>query len=197
MAATSPTLAVAEIVGVHGVRGALRVRLHDPESEALEVGRTVLLGDGGPPAKILECSRVPHTDLVRLRVDTITTRDDAEGLRGRELHVDRELLPPLADDEFYLADAIGLPVLRRRDDDDDDAALEPVGEIVGLTDNTVQDLFEIEWTDPASGQVHEWLLPVLPQFIESIDDDRLIVRLPIGLLPAALEPEEPAEPGPA
>lgn len=185
MAATSPTLAVAQVVGVHGVRGALRVRLHDADSEALIVGRTVLLGEGGAAAKVVECSRVPHRDLVRLRVDTITSRDAAEALRGVELHVDRELLPPLADDEFYLADAIGLPVLRLHED----GAIQDVGVVVGLTDNTVQDLFEVEWR-AADGQVHAWLLPVLPQFIESIDDQRLVVRLPIGLLPAVLEPEE-------
>ena len=187
MVAGKSTLGVARIVAAHGIRGGVRANLYDAASEALAVGRKIHLGEGGPIATIVEFARVPGKDAVRLRLSGVADRDQAEALRGVELHVDRALLPPLADDEFYLDDAIGLPVERRRDD----GSIQALGLVTGLTSNGAQDLFEVEWID-AAGRAHEWLLPVLPNFIEAIDEARVRVRLPIGLLPAALEPEEGA-----
>ncbi|HRI08839.1 MAG TPA: ribosome maturation factor RimM [Nannocystaceae bacterium] len=185
MVAGKSTLGVARIVAAHGIRGGVRAQLFDAGSESLEVGREVHLGEGGPLTTVVELSRVPGKDSLRLRFAGIVNRDQAEALRGVELHVDRDLLPPLAEDEFYLDDAIGLAVERRRDG----GATQPLGVVVGLTSNGVQDLFEVEWVAP-DGQRHEWLLPVLPQFIEELDEVRILVTPPIGLLPAALEPEE-------
>ncbi|MBK8260932.1 MAG: 16S rRNA processing protein RimM [Nannocystis sp.] len=179
---SKPTLAVASVVAAHGIRGAVKVHLHDPESESLALGRTVQLGADGRYAKIIESSRVPGKNIVRLQLSGVGDRDQAEALRGVELHVERASLPPLAEDEFYLEDAIGLAVERA-------GASPSLGVVVGLTSNGVQDLFEVEWSG-ADGHIHEWLLPVLPQFIEDIDERRLLVRLPIGLLPAALELDE-------
>ncbi|MCB9568599.1 MAG: 16S rRNA processing protein RimM [Myxococcales bacterium] len=179
------TLAVAEITSAHGIRGAVRAKLFDPDSTSLAVGLKVRLGEGGREVTIDEVSPVPGRELVRLHLHGVTTRDEAEALRGVEIHVDRDLLPPLADDEYYLADAIGLPVERVGADGDP----EHLGTIVGLTSNGIQDLFEVEWREPG-GRRHEWLLPVLPNFIDEVDEKRVLVSLPIGLLPAALEPED-------
>ena len=182
MVAGKPTLGVARIVAAHGIRGGVRVQLFDAESESLEVGREVHLGEGGPLTTVVELSRVPGKDSLRLRFAGIVNRDQAEALRGVELHVDRDLLPPLAEDEFYLDDAIGLSVERRRDD----GATQPLGTVVGLTSNGVQDLFEVQWRGP-DGRMHDWLLPVLPQHIVELDDQHVLVQLPLGLLPEALE----------
>jgi len=182
MTTSKPTLAVASVVAAHGIRGAVKAHLHDPDSESLALGRVVQLGEGGPRATIVACSRVPGKNLVRLQLSGVGDRDRAEALRGVDLHVERAALPPLAEDEFYLEDAIGLVVERS-------GASPSLGVIVGLTSNGAQDLFEVEWLGP-DGQRHEWLLPVLPQFIEEIDERRLLVSLPIGLLPAALELDE-------
>ena len=152
--------------------------------------RVVQFGADGPTAEVESISAVPGREIVRLQLSGVRTRDEAESLRDVELLVDRGDLPPLDEDEFYLADAIGLPVERLLPsaDSEGEGDLQALGTIVGLTSNGVQDLFEVEWRAP-SGKRERWLLPVLPQFIDVIDDARILVSLPIGLLPAALEPE--------
>ncbi len=190
MAESKHTLVVAQVTAPHGIRGGLRAKLHDPKSTSLAVGRSVQLGAGGPTVTLESVSRVPGRDFVRLQVSGVRSRDEAEALRGCDLIMDRSLLPALEEDEFYLADAIGLPVERVVDD-----VVQPLGKIVGLTTNNAQDLFEIEWA-AASGRRKRWLMPVVPHFIDILDAERLRVTLPIGLLPPELEPEQGDERGP-
>lgn len=183
-------LVVGYVAGSHGVRGAVRVHLHDPGSGALEPGRRVMLCRDGKEVGSHEVVRVDPVPgkpgRLRVVLAGVPGRDQADALRGCELRVAREDLPALADDEFYLADAIGLPVVRERDG----LAL---GTIVALTSNGAQDLFEVEHRAP-DGKRHTWLLPVLPDCIVDLDDDRVLVDLPLGLLPDELEPDEPDEP---
>lgn len=180
-------LVVGYIAGPHGVRGAVRVHLHDPRSPALEPGRRIVLRRDGRTFGTHEVGQVdpvpgkPGRWRVTLR--GVPGRSEAEALRGCELLVDRDALPPLDDDEFYLADAIGLPVVRQHDG-------QALGTIVGLTSNSVQDLFEVEHRG-ADGRARTWLLPVLPHCIVEMREDAVLVDLPRGLLPDELEPDEP------
>jgi 16S rRNA processing protein RimM len=182
-------LAIGYVAAPHGVRGGVRVHLYDPASLALEPGRCVTLRRDG---RTLATHDLRHVDAVpgkpgrfRVTLAGVPDRDHAEALRGCELLVARHDLPALADDEFYLADAIGLPVLREHR-----GGLQPLGTVVGFTSNGVQDLFEVEWRDP-DGRVHAWLLPVLPQHIVEVNQARVLVDLPLGLVPDALEAEGP------
>lgn len=180
-------LVVGYIAGSHGVHGAVRVHIHDPRSTTLEPGRRITLRRGGKVVATLEVGRVEPVPgkpgHLRVALVGVPGRTEADALRGCELVVDRGELPELADDEFYLADVIGRPVQRERD-------RMALGTIVGLTSNGVQDLFEVEWRGP-DGRTHAWLLPVLPDCIVEVGEDRVLVDLPLGLLPEALEPESP------
>ena len=42
------------------------------------------------------------------RLTGVATREEAEALKGTRLYAPRDRLPPLADDEYYHADLIGL-----------------------------------------------------------------------------------------
>ena len=188
---TTPTtasdeLAVAVVVGAHGIQGALRMHLYAPDSAALRPGLTVALRRDAAEAPVL-CTQlisaepIPGRPLVRVRLATIHDRNAAEALRGCSVWLQRSDLPPLASDEFYLADVIGLPVERVRPD----GRVQALGVVVALTSNGAQDLLEVGFTDPR-GRRDTWLLPVLPQFIAEVDAHRLRVDLPLGLLPEAL-----------
>lgn len=186
---TADAIAVAELTAPHGVRGWVRVHLYDPASAALRPGLHVELR---PPegartsaavaTEILAVDPVPGKAVLRVHFAAIADRDRAEALRGYEVWVDRDDLPALDDDEFYLADTLGLPVERALPD----GAVQPLGVVVGVTSNGMQDLLEVEWTRP-DGRKDTWLLPALPQFIVDVDAARLRVELPLGLLPDALE----------
>jgi 16S rRNA processing protein RimM len=184
---------VGYVSGSHGVRGMLRVHLHDPRSGALAPGRRVALRRDG---RTLATHEVRQLDPVpgkpghlRVALAGVPGRDEADALRGCELLVARRDLPALADDEFYLADAIGLSVVRQSDQ-------RALGTIVGLTSNGVQDLFEVEHHRRRRQHRHRVAVTgAADTFIEDIGDrPPCSSSLPIGLLPAALELEPDAAP---
>lgn len=182
----SQLLGVARVVGVHGVHGALRVHLHDEGSAALRVGVEVSLcrpdGEVVDKRAVERVAPKPGSKVVRLWLEGLADRSAAEALRDLEVRVPRAELPPLDDDEYYLADAIGLPVLEGG---------RALGTIVGVTSNRAQDLFEVEWAS-TQGKTRRWLLPAIPQFVTEIDEHAVHVELPPGMLPTELEREKPA-----
>lgn len=186
--ADGPPLAVGVVTGAHGIHGILRVRVFDPDSDALQPDRIVVLHRDDEVVVQLTVKRaapVPgKPDRRRLTVEGISDRDAADALRGCELRISRDQLPPLDEDEYYLADAVGLPVQRQRGDQ-----LQALGTISGITTNGIQDLFEVRWRGP-DGRARTWLLPVLPHTIVELGDERVLVDLPLGMLPDALEDEE-------
>ncbi len=176
-------LAVAVIVGPHGVRGWVRMHLHAPNSNALRPGLIVTLRAAGRDdmsLKLVAVDPIPGKPMLRVQLAGIVDRDQAEALRGRELWLARSDLPPLKPDEFYLADLIGLTVERQRPG----GRVQLLGKVVGLTSNGAQDLLEVEYEVPGR-RPDTWLLPVLPHFIAEVEG-RLRVELPIGMLPDAL-----------
>src|SRR5690606_17059102 len=112
------------------------------------------------------------SNVIRVWLVGLDSRDAAEALRGRELWIDREQLPELADDEFYLADLVGLDVEREHED-----ATEHIGRITGVTSNGMQDLLCIRLRG------REWLLPAIAPFIVDIDDRRVLVDVHDDMLP--------------
>lgn len=179
----SSELDVGYVAGAHGIRGGLRIKLYDPESHALASGTPVsLTRDGERVGRFTVDSAEPvpgKLGLFRTQLEGVGTRHAADALKGCALIVTRDALPELGDDEFYLADTIGLEVVR-------EAEPSALGTVVGLTSNGVQDLLEVQWVDPA-GTKHRWLLPVLPHVVRDVDATRVVVELSEGFLPEALE----------
>ena len=57
---------------------------------------------------------VPNSNVVIAKIRGVDDRNTAETLRGTELFVARDGLPPVADDEYYQADLIGFDVGKPR-----------------------------------------------------------------------------------
>lgn len=185
MAEGEDELSIGYVAGAHGIRGALKIRLDNPDSEALVEGRRVSLRDDRGQvrarAKVARVGRQPGSDRWRLWLDHVDDRDAAEALRGLRIWVSRSELPDLGEDEYYLADAIGAAVVRRAGETE-----QALGEVVGLSSNGMQDLFEVAWQSPGRGE-RVWLLPALPEFVVGIEPGKLEVDLPEGFLPTELE----------
>lgn len=113
------------VVAPHGVRGELKVRLHNPESALLEALHGVWLRDGGGcrRAEVRTTRRQGQGLLVTLA--GCTSRSDAEALRGAEMCVTRSELPALSEGEVYLLDLVGL------------AARTPDGADAGVVEGTI------------------------------------------------------------
>jgi len=91
----------------HGVRG--EIRLQSFTADPLAIASYGPLHDkSGQRRFALEHVRPQGKDMLVARVAGVTDRAGAEALRGVELYLPRENLPPPDEDEFYLADLIGL-----------------------------------------------------------------------------------------
>jgi 16S rRNA processing protein RimM len=108
----------------HGLEGAFVVEQASEEPERFVVGaRFVVEGD---EAEIVEAKRAGGRPVIRL---------DRSVRRGAALEVDRESLPDLGPDNYYVADLVGCTVER-----DDDVRLGTVTQVHDLPANAVIEL---------------------------------------------------------
>jgi 16S rRNA processing protein RimM len=99
---------VGEIVGVFGVHGEIKVRPFSDFAERFAVGATLYLGEKREPHTITSARLRPGSHIIAL--SAIDSATDAERLRGQMLAIPSSALAPLAQDQFYRHDVIGLRV---------------------------------------------------------------------------------------
>jgi len=107
------------VTGVHGLRGTLRVKQFNDDSELLlELSEVALRlrsqGDGRGDLQFHTLGEVkPTAKGLLVGLEAVRGVEAAEALRGAELCVPRELLPALEDGEYYFVDLEGLPVFTK------------------------------------------------------------------------------------
>lgn len=145
---------VGRVAGAFGVRGEVRITSFTAEPMALVDFKTLLREDGSPGLTLLG-GRVAKGSVVA-RVKEIETRDQAEAARGLTLYIPRAILPPPDDeDEFYVADLVGLDVV--------DTDGQPLGRVRTVRDFGAGDLLEIE---PPAGE--SWWLPFTREAVPQV-----------------------------
>lgn len=94
------------IVGVHGIKGEVKVKsFSDDERHLTRYGS--LSNESGD--QTFDVKIVGHSkELLRVKIKGVDDRNTAETLIGTGLYISRDLLPDLAEDEFYHTDLIGL-----------------------------------------------------------------------------------------
>lgn len=91
-----------------GLKGEVRLQSFTAEPEAIGDYRSLSFADG-TAIKIVALR--PQGKVLVARVKDISSREAAEKLTGREVFIERAEFPePDDDDEFYLADLVGLEV---------------------------------------------------------------------------------------
>ena len=115
MPASEATVMLGRIVGVHGVRG--MVKIHSecrPREDIFRYRHFFATPARGGEALTLTLSngRVQGLGLVATFAE-IRDRDQAMALRDYTLSVARSALPALPPGEFYWADLMGMPVVNR------------------------------------------------------------------------------------
>jgi len=108
-------IALAEVARPHGVRGELKLRVYNPESDLLQQQRGAirLVSPTGEvrQAKLRSFRKLPGGDLLA-HMDGVGHKEAAEALRGWRFEVPREALAPTQDaDEFYVVDLQGCQAL--------------------------------------------------------------------------------------
>lgn len=98
---------VGTVVGVHGVRGNVKIKSYTDDPAALDRYRPILDG-AGRTVRLRVVGEAKGTVVAQFH--GVGDRDAAEALRGTRLFVPRSALPPAAEEEFYHADLIGMAV---------------------------------------------------------------------------------------
>jgi len=157
----TPQLSIGQIVGASGLRGEVRLHIwtHFPE-RIPHLGQVYVEGEGTP--RRLLGARVRGTVAV-LRLEGIETRDQAEALRGRVLRIDLAQAAPLAADEYYHFQVLGLRVV-----DENGRSL---GEVVEILETGANDVYLVR---SESGEI---LLPALRSVVLEIDLDRRVMMV--------------------
>ena len=142
---TARPVTLAVIIGAHGVGGEVRLKLFAENVAGLKAHKSF---NGG--ALTLKSLRDGNNIIARFA--EISDRNAAERMRGTELTVPRDALPPLGDGEYYHADLIGLPAVSGAGDD--------LGRVVAVENFGAGDVLEIEGPDGK-----RFMVPMTPQAV--------------------------------
>ena len=126
-------IVVGNLAGAFGVRGEVRLKSFCAEPADI-AGYVPLYGPDGRVFPSIEIMGQTQGALIA-RVEGISTKEDADALKGVPLLVDRARLPTLPPDEFYHADLIGLPV--------HDAGSARIGTVRAVLNHGAGDILEI------------------------------------------------------
>lgn len=125
---------MAEIVGVHGIKGSVKLKIFSDSPEALPDYAPFCDATQKREFEILALSQHGNTFLAE--IDGVKDRTAAEKLRGTKLYVPRDRLPGIEDSEtFYHVDLIGLAAQWPDG--------KPMGKVVNVANFGAGDLVEI------------------------------------------------------
>ncbi|MCE5974733.1 ribosome maturation factor RimM [Sinirhodobacter sp. WL0062] len=151
----SDRVCVGAIAGAFGVQGEVRLKSFCTEPEDI-ASYGPLYSEDGKRSFTIRLTR-PVTGGLGARLSGVTTKEDADALRGATLWVDREKLPSLPDDEFYHTDLIGLEVF--------DAGGAPIGRVRAVQNFGAGDILEIF----APGRRTTLMLPFTRAVVPTVD----------------------------
>jgi len=163
-------ICVGAIAGAFGVRGDVRLKSFCAQPEAIAAYAPLFTEDGTRSFTIKLLGSVPNG--FSARVGGISTREEAEALKGTRLFADRSKMPPPEDDEFYHVELIGLDVI--------DAGGTLLGKIAAVLNHGASDILEVR----GPNLPETLLLPFTKAVVPTVDiaGGRVIVDLPEGVL---------------
>ena len=162
-------ICVGAIAGSFGVKGEVRLKSFCADPEAI-ASYGPLFTENGTQSYKVTLTR-PVANGVGARLSGVTTKEQADALKGTSLYVSREKLPSLGDDEFYHADLIGLDVR--------DTGGTSIGTVLAVHNHGATDLLEVG----GPGLKEPLLIPFTLAIVPTVDlaRRRIVADLPEGL----------------
>lgn len=154
---------VAQIVGVFGLKGQVKVRPMTDFSERFEPGSSLIL-DG---REIVVEAVSLHGAKLLLKIEGVDDVDTAKALQFHYLEGPTDFVPQLEEDEYRTGDLVGLHVVT-------DSG-ERLGVVNDVLSTPAHDVFV----------VGEILIPAVREFVKEIDVEsgRMVVKLIEGMRP--------------
>ena len=173
--ATTPDIAAAKIVGVHGIKGWVKLKVNLENPATLTSLKPQFLTDSQRqsrrPVRVLNVRAQGKGYIASL--EGVGDRNAAELLRGYDILVPKAALPKLDDGEFYWDDLIGCTV-RTRDDEGNSLDL---GEINYLLETGANDVLVVRASETSLDD-RERLIPYIEDdVIVSVDLAEAIIEV--------------------
>ena len=171
MAKNKDRVCVGAIAGAFGVAGEVRLKSFCAEPEAIADYGPLSSEDGGRSFSLRLKRQIKGG--FAARIEGVSSKEAADGLRGTRLYAERAALPELPDDEYYHADLIGLTVL-------DTGGVE-LGRVKAVLNHGASDILEVA----IQGQREPALLPFTREAVPTVDlsKGRIIADPPEGIFP--------------
>ncbi len=126
---------IGAFAGAHGVKGAALIKTFTETPENIAAYGPVKT-ENGERSFTLTFIRAGKPGFVIVSAPEISSREDAQALKGQRLYVGRSQLPPPDEDEFYHQDLIGLDAI--------DENGEPLGFVKAVYNFGAGDLIELD-----------------------------------------------------
>lgn len=163
----NPRVLLGEVGGAHGIRGEVVIRSFtaDPADIA---AYGPLESEAGAPLPALTVVRVTPKGVI-CRFAGISDRTAVEKLRGKELWIARDRLPPPDAGDYYHADLIGLSAVSPKG--------EAIGTVVAVANFGAGDLLEIRRLPSTLTEFVPFTDAVVPEV--DIAGGRAVVVMPV------------------
>lgn len=163
----SDLICVGAFAGAFGVAGEVRLKSFCADPEAIASYGPLYTEDGSRQFQI-RLTR-PVAGGLGARVKGVTSKEEADALRGVSLYAERSALPSLPDDEFYHSDLIGLEVR--------DTGGKLLGRVSAVHNHGAGDILEV------TGGAKALLLPFTREVVPTVDlsAKRIVADPPEGL----------------
>ncbi len=157
-------LTVGVISGAHGIEGEMKVRLTTDDPDHLMTIRRFYVGDAVEAVRHRGLRM--HSGVALLKLPGVTTPESAKGMTGTSIRIAGSDARPLAANEYYLYQVVGLAVT--------DEAGTPLGTVVDILETGANDVFVVR---PADGSA-DMLLPSIPDVVVDLRpaDGVMVVR---------------------
>lgn len=104
-------MTLGQIAKAQGIRGWLLVRsFTDPPEALLEYEQWLVVSPAGVARPVRLEEGAPYRDRLRVRLDGVSDRDEAQALSGWWVQVARSSMPALGEREHYRDDLLGFEV---------------------------------------------------------------------------------------
>jgi len=167
-------LLIGKIVGIHGIKGHVKVYSYAESASIFRTDSSILLKDIKGQEKIYRLNWAkPHKQIVLMSLKGITDINFAEALVGSELFIEKRKLPDLEEGSYYWYNIIGLSVSTTDE--------QYIGRVESIMATGSNDVLVVK--DPNKDKDDELLIPVLESVILEIDLEHKTMRvnLPEGL----------------
>jgi 16S rRNA processing protein RimM len=157
---------VAEVARPHGVRGEVRLKLYNGDSDVLlDLEEVLVRLPGGEEHEVSIDAARRADQAILMKLHSIDDRDRADEIRGAVLCVRRGDFPALEAGEFYACDVIGAEVLAP-----DGTG---IGRVRELRSYPSVDALIVDAADGGK----PWEIPLVEAFVREVDVERGRVSL--------------------